>query len=193
MTAIEAARAPALSYDSDKPPERIEDDIVRTRRHLEATLGELERRLAPQQMIDTAKERLLRSLQGDSEQLFSALRDNAVPVFLIAAGLAWLLLAGKSTAKIDGAGAGPENRPEMPPVESALTPVPGLGAPAAPLAPEPVAAAPALGGGIIGSEMEREVAAPPFTGFDRAAAGDKPALAPATPLEPEAPNLEDSR
>jgi Protein of unknown function (DUF3618) len=91
------AREP-LPYDANKAPEEIEDDILRTRRHLSVTIEALERRLAPRRLIARSTETFLNALEGDTEQLAARLRENAVPLLLIVAGAAWLLLQRHSEA-----------------------------------------------------------------------------------------------
>jgi len=91
VTALARVERP-LPYDGNKAPEEIEEDILRTRHHLGATIDALERRLAPRRMIAKSTEALLNALEGDAEQLAARLRENAVPLLLIVAGCAWLLL-----------------------------------------------------------------------------------------------------
>jgi hypothetical protein len=94
---VQVAREP-LPYDANKAPEEIEDDILRTRRHLSVTIEALERRLAPRRLIARSTETFLNALEGDTEQLAARLRENAVPLLLIVAGAAWLLLQRHSEA-----------------------------------------------------------------------------------------------
>jgi uncharacterized protein DUF3618 len=86
------AEAGAAHYDGNKPQSQIEQDIARTRDHLGATLDALERRFAPRRLIEQSAQSLLDSLEGDADQLLARLRENALPLLLIAAGLVWLLL-----------------------------------------------------------------------------------------------------
>ena len=91
VTALARVERP-LPYDGNKAPEEIEDDIVRTRYHLSATIDALERQLGPRRMIARSAETFLNALEGDAEHLAARPRENALPLLLIVAGAAWLLL-----------------------------------------------------------------------------------------------------
>lgn len=92
VMALAGVKREPPSYDGNKAPEEIEDDILRTRHHLSATIDALERRLAPRRLIARSAETFLNALEGDAEHLAARLRENALPLLLIVAGAAWLLL-----------------------------------------------------------------------------------------------------
>jgi len=93
VAALAGVKREPPSYDGNKAPGEIENDILRTRDHLSATIDALERRLAPRRLIARSAENLLNALEGDAEHLAARLRENALPLLLIVAGAAWLLLA----------------------------------------------------------------------------------------------------
>ena len=80
------------SYDGKKPLQEIEEDIARTRVRLSAMIEALECELTPRRAIDNAAEALRNSLEvplGPSRDQISA---YAIPLSLIATGLAWLFM-----------------------------------------------------------------------------------------------------
>jgi Protein of unknown function (DUF3618) len=80
------------SYDRDKTPNEMEEDIARTRVRLSATIEALERELTPNRMLERSTELLRSSL----EPVPGPFRDQswayAVPLALIATGLGWLFM-----------------------------------------------------------------------------------------------------
>jgi uncharacterized protein DUF3618 len=75
-----------------KPLHEIEEDIARTRVRLGATIDALERELAPRRVAEV----LRASLEPTPGPLRAQARDYAVPLALIAAGLAWLVMLRRS-------------------------------------------------------------------------------------------------
>jgi hypothetical protein len=72
----------------------IEADLERTRRHLDETLFRLKEQLSPGQLVDQAVG-LMRERRGDAylRRLGETVRDNPIPVMLLAVSLAWLMVA----------------------------------------------------------------------------------------------------
>ena len=64
VTALAGVKREPSSYDGNKAPEQIEDDILRTRQQLSATIDALERGLAPRHLIARTAEIFLNSLEG---------------------------------------------------------------------------------------------------------------------------------
>ena len=74
--------------------ERIERDLSGTRARLDATIDALRRRLAPGEMADRAIAYARGSGGGAfGRNLAGTVRDRPVPVALLGAGIAWLMLA----------------------------------------------------------------------------------------------------
>jgi hypothetical protein len=90
------------AYDSDKPPEAIEEDIARTRADLSETLDALERKLAPRQLLEKGVDMLRDSMDGNMGPVGEALRANPIPLALIGVGIGWLLLSQTGGARIVG-------------------------------------------------------------------------------------------
>lgn len=105
------ARASATSATTDpgnRSAAEIERDVERTRARLTGTVEELKDRVSPGQMADQAMEWLRGS--GGREflgNLGTTVRDNPMPVLLVAAGIGWLAMAsGRSAAAPSRAGQG---------------------------------------------------------------------------------------
>ena len=74
--------------------ERIERDLSGTRARLDATVDALRRRLAPGEMADQAVAYAKGSGAGAfGRDLAGTVRGRPVPVALLGAGIAWLVLA----------------------------------------------------------------------------------------------------
>lgn len=79
----------------DMSPDEIEQDIARTRAHIDRTLDVLTARLSPGNMVDQAL-RTARETGGEfTLNLGRTIRDNPVPTALLGVGLGWLMLAGR--------------------------------------------------------------------------------------------------
>lgn len=96
MTAARPHNTPAAdprdeNYDG-KSLHEIEEDIARTRVRLGATIDALERELAPRRVAEV----LRASLEPTAGPLRAQARDYAMPLALIAAGLAWLVVLRRS-------------------------------------------------------------------------------------------------
>jgi hypothetical protein len=73
----------------------IEKDLERTRAHLDATIGSLQERLSPGQLLDQALDYFKAS--GGAEfgrNLKRQVQDHPMPVALVGIGLAWLMMSG---------------------------------------------------------------------------------------------------
>jgi hypothetical protein len=83
-----------MANPDDRTPERIEREIEQTRRNTAATLAAIEDRLAPGRLVDDAWNYLRNSGQGQTfvSNLSSTVRDNPIPVALLAISLAWLAI-----------------------------------------------------------------------------------------------------
>jgi ElaB/YqjD/DUF883 family membrane-anchored ribosome-binding protein len=83
-----------MSMETD----RIEDDVNQSRHRLNETLSELGSKLSPGQMLDEGLG-LLRGQAGHfAGKLGRQVRDNPLPVLLIGAGIAWLVVANRQAA-----------------------------------------------------------------------------------------------
>lgn len=80
-------------------PAQIEREVERTRAEVSGTLDALRQKLSPQQMVDQFAEQAMDYLRGSggtqfASNLGSQVRDNPLPVLLIGAGVAWLMMGG---------------------------------------------------------------------------------------------------
>jgi hypothetical protein len=81
-----------VAFDGNKPPQAIEEDIARTRVRLSATIEELKRELAPQQVLERSTEVLRSALEPAPGPFRTQTWAYAIPLALIATGLGWLFL-----------------------------------------------------------------------------------------------------
>lgn len=73
----------------------IEHDLMRTRARLDATIGELQQKLSPGELMDQAMTYFKESGGMELGQKFGqSVRDNPIPVAMIGVGLGWLVVAG---------------------------------------------------------------------------------------------------
>jgi ElaB/YqjD/DUF883 family membrane-anchored ribosome-binding protein len=83
-----------MSMETD----RIEADVQQSRSRLNSTLSELGSRLSPGQMLDEG----LGLLQGQAGKFAGKLgrqvRDNPLPIALVGAGIAWLILSNRNSS-----------------------------------------------------------------------------------------------
>ncbi|MBP0446966.1 DUF3618 domain-containing protein [Roseomonas sp. SSH11] len=82
----------------DKSSRQIETEVERTRADVSGTLDALRDRLSPSQMMDQAIDQIADYARGSggadfARNLGTAVRDNPLPVMLIGAGIAWMLLS----------------------------------------------------------------------------------------------------
>jgi len=74
---------------------RIERDLEHTRARLDATLGALQQKLSPGQMVDETMSWFKESGGGEfGRNLGRNVRENPIPVALIGIGVGWLMLGG---------------------------------------------------------------------------------------------------
>jgi hypothetical protein len=79
--------------EDGRAPEHLERSADRIRADLDRTLGALERRLAPSQLLDRSLS-YLREHGGDmTRSVGEACRRNPVPIMITVAGLGWLIAA----------------------------------------------------------------------------------------------------
>ncbi len=88
-----------ITDPGDKAPAEIEREVEQTRSQVSSTLDELRTKLKPSHMVDEVVGEAVDWLKGSGGAAFArnlgaAVRDNPLPVALIGAGLAWLLLSG---------------------------------------------------------------------------------------------------
>lgn len=82
-----------LRSDAQKDPETLEREIDQTRARMDQTLGALERKLSPGQIIDEVLG-LFRQHGGDfAANLGNSIKENPLPVMLAGVGIGWLMLA----------------------------------------------------------------------------------------------------
>ena len=81
-----------VAFDGNKPPQAIEEDIARTRVRLSATIEELKRELAPQQVLERSTELLRSALEPAPGFFRTQTWAYAIPLALIATGLGWLFV-----------------------------------------------------------------------------------------------------
>jgi hypothetical protein len=93
--------ADTASYDGNKPPHEIEEDIARTRVRLGATIEALEHELAPRRVIENSAEVLRRSLEPRPGPFRDQVRGYAIPLALIATGLGWLFMLRRRSHQPD--------------------------------------------------------------------------------------------
>lgn len=78
-------------------PEQILAEIERTRSEMDATLGAIEQRLTPGQLVDQGLDYLKSSGAKEfATNLGGSVRDNPLPVALVGIGLAWLMASGRN-------------------------------------------------------------------------------------------------
>src|SRR5689334_19904666 len=82
-----------VPYDANRPPGEIEADIARTRAELGETLDELERKLMPRRFLEKGVDMLRDSMDGNLGRVGETLRENPLPLVLIAGGVGWLILS----------------------------------------------------------------------------------------------------
>lgn len=96
------------THPGDRSAAEIEREVERSRARLTGTVEELKGRVSPSQVAEQAMDWLRGS--GGREflgNMGAALRDNPVPVLLVAAGIGWLAMAGGREARAAGRYAGP--------------------------------------------------------------------------------------
>ena len=80
-----------LRDDARKDPATLEREIDQTRANMDRTLGALERKFSPGQLLDQAME-FARENGGEfANNLGRSVKDNPVPALLTAVGIAWMV------------------------------------------------------------------------------------------------------
>ena len=88
-------------YDAaGKSPQEIEHDIANTRAELGELLDEIERKLAPRQLLERGMDMLKDTMSGDATGLGETLRQNPLPLALIGIGVGWMLLSEGTRGKV---------------------------------------------------------------------------------------------
>jgi Protein of unknown function (DUF3618) len=87
----------------EKSPDQIEREIKDTRAEIDRTLGALQYKLSPGQLLDQALGYLKGGPGEFTANLGRSLRDNPLPVTLLGVSLGWLMLAPRSGAYATGA------------------------------------------------------------------------------------------
>jgi hypothetical protein len=106
-------------YQDTRSPEQIQRDIQQTRTEMSETLDAIRDKFSPGELLDQALRYFKSSNSGDrsgvgetasqwASSLGDTVRQNPVPVALIGAGLAWLMMGGGSRRT-----ASPEPRPHF--------------------------------------------------------------------------------
>lgn len=80
------------AYDGSEPLHEIEQDIARSRLRLSATIDALERELAPAQVVEKSTQVLRSALEPAPGSFRQQAWAYAIPLALIATGLAWLFM-----------------------------------------------------------------------------------------------------
>ena len=94
-------RRRGADYDAaGKSPHEIERDIADTRAELGMLLDEIERRLAPRQLLERGMDMLKDTMRGDATGLGETLRQNSVPLALIGVGVGWMLLSEGTRGRV---------------------------------------------------------------------------------------------
>lgn len=82
-----------LRDDSRKDPATLEREINQTRAQMDQTLGALEQKFSPGQLLDQALG-LVKEHGGDfASNLNNSIKQNPVPVVLTAVGIAWMMMS----------------------------------------------------------------------------------------------------
>jgi ElaB/YqjD/DUF883 family membrane-anchored ribosome-binding protein len=84
-----------LREDAQKDPDTLEREIDQTRTRMNQTLGALERRLTPGQIVDEAMGLFREHGRDFGANLGSSIKENPLPAMLAALGIGWLMFAPK--------------------------------------------------------------------------------------------------
>ena len=91
---------------ADRSPEEIEAEIARERARMGDTLEAIQHRLSPGQLLDQALEYSRRGPGEYLSHLGVSVKENPMPVALVAIGLGWLMTSGAGTHMTGGAAHG---------------------------------------------------------------------------------------
>jgi ElaB/YqjD/DUF883 family membrane-anchored ribosome-binding protein len=92
-----------LREDAEKDPDTLEREIDQTRAEMNQTLGALERRLTPGQIVDEAMGLFREHGRDFAANLGSSIKENPVPAMLAAVGIGWMILAPKRPSPLSSA------------------------------------------------------------------------------------------
>jgi ElaB/YqjD/DUF883 family membrane-anchored ribosome-binding protein len=93
-----------LRNDAQKDPETLEREIDQTRAQMNQTLGAIERKFSPGQLVDEALG-LFREHGGDfTANLGNSIKQNPLPVMLAAVGIGWMICAPNRQSSVMGYG-----------------------------------------------------------------------------------------
>lgn len=127
--------------------EQLEREANATRADIDQTLAELRARISPQHIVDQATDYASKRMNGDVVgTLARHIADRPVPFLLVAAGLAWLLMAPRHRPAVDDGGGNGVNRNSR----EALRPSGGIAASTEP------------SGAYAGNIINRSTASPPL-------------------------------
>jgi len=93
-------------------PEEIEQQIVRTRAEINQTIDALQAKLSPGQLLDRAIGYIKEGGGEFAGNFGRTVRDNPVPVALLGASMAWLMIAGRGRNVGGNGAARPWSGPE---------------------------------------------------------------------------------
>jgi hypothetical protein len=88
-----------LREDAEKDPDTLEREIDQTRAEMNQTLGALERRLTPGQIVDEAMGLFREHGRDFAANLGSSIKENPVPAMLAAVGIGWLMFGSKHPSR----------------------------------------------------------------------------------------------
>jgi ElaB/YqjD/DUF883 family membrane-anchored ribosome-binding protein len=85
----------SLQEDAQKDPDTLEREIDQTRAQMNQTLGAIERRLTPGQIVDEAVGLFREHGRDFAANLGSSIKENPIPAMLAAVGIGWLMFGPK--------------------------------------------------------------------------------------------------
>ena len=85
-----------MEAESHKRPNEIEEDLERTRMEMDETIGAIERKFSPGEMIDYTLSYLSSGPREYAANLGNAVKANPLPTALMGIGLAWLMASSSS-------------------------------------------------------------------------------------------------
>jgi ElaB/YqjD/DUF883 family membrane-anchored ribosome-binding protein len=92
----------SLRDDARKDPATLEREIDQTRANMDRTLGALERKFSPGQLLDQAMEMVKENGGEFASNLGQSIRDNPMPALLTAVGIAWMVAASSRPRSATG-------------------------------------------------------------------------------------------
>ena len=92
----------SLRDDARKDPATLEREIDQTRANMDRTLGALERKFSPGQLLDQAMEMVKENGGEFASNLGQSIRDNPMPALLTAVGIAWMVAASSRLRSATG-------------------------------------------------------------------------------------------